>query len=89
MEYDEMRSRAVAECGEALKIHAVREFLGRSTSTDLFIKNWMGENHPRVRTPRPEIEEAVRLYLGDDGWSPYRRADRPAVRSVEFGSPLK
>jgi hypothetical protein len=89
MEHEEMRSRAVADCGEALKVQALKEFLGRATSTDLFVKNWMAENHARVRTPRPEIEEAVRLYLGDDGWSPYRRSDRPAVRSVEFGSPIK
>lgn len=86
---NELTSLAVVACGEALKEHAVKEFLARSTSTDTFVRNWLGEHYPRNKTPRIEVEQAVRNYLGDIKWSPSSRRDRPAVRSVEFGTPIK
>lgn len=87
---EEMRSLAVRDCAEALKDQALREFLARSTSVDNFVRNWLGEHYPnKFRTPRTEIEQAVRACLGDTGWSPYKRSERPAVRSLEFESPLK
>jgi hypothetical protein len=86
---DELRSLAVKEIGEAVKEHAIRDFLGRSTSLDSFLRNHLGENYPRTSTPRTEVEQAVRAYLGDTGWTPYKRSNRPAVQSLEFGSPIK
>lgn len=83
----EMRSLAVRECGEALREHALAELLSKSTATKNFIRMWLSANHPaEYRTPLPEIEQAVRAYLGDAEWEPYKR---PAVRSLEFGSPIK
>lgn len=85
----EPTSMDVVDCGEAVKIHALSEFLSRSTSMDTFLRSWLGERFPRCKTTRIEMETAVRAYLGDLEWSPPERSRRPAVRSLESASPIK
>jgi hypothetical protein len=80
---DELTSFDVKACGDALREHALKEFLARSTSTDAFIRNWLGAYRPRTGTPRTEMEQAVRYYLGDDRWSPTKRV-RSTVQPVGF-----
>jgi len=88
---DEITSRDIAQMGDAVKVRALDEFLGRSTSMDVFIKQWLGENGIRTTIPRTEIEQAIRAYLGDTFWEPHHRraSSRPAVRSLELSGTVK
>ena len=86
---DELRSLDVKMAAEAAKEYALQDFLGRSTSLDSFLRNWIGEHYPRTSTPRTEFEQAVRAYLGDLTWTPRERGARPAVRSLESLTPIK
>lgn len=81
----EVTTSAVVDCGEELKAFALAEFLKRSTAMDAYIKTWMGENLGRTGTTRAEFQTAVRLYLGEDDWTP--RDSRPSTKSsVEFST---
>jgi hypothetical protein len=88
---DDIGSKTIAQLGEAVRVHALNEFMSRSTSMEVFIKQWLGENGLRPDVPRTEIEQAVRAYLGDTFWEPHHRraSSRPAARSLEFRGGLK
>lgn len=81
---EELTTKAVEKCAADLKEFAVRQLLTGSKVSP-WIRNWMGEQYGATGTTVAEMEQAVRLYLGDRFWEPRKPPRKKAeVVPVEF-----